>query len=88
MSEIKRGDLVMIVKLKPCCGIMSVKHGIPFIAGQNLDSCFCPVCCTDLFEPCVMSPNGGSIPKRVLKKIEPPSEGDSLPTRTELEVTA
>lgn len=87
-QDIKPGDMVMIVYARPCCGELSSLHGIPFIAGKSKDHCLCNACGTVLNEPCVLGLRGYTIPKRVLKKIDPPADGDSLPTRRDLDVPA
>lgn len=90
MSDIKVGDLVMIVKPTLCCGV-----------GKSLGQIFTVCALVDatrsIFPRC-----GSTHAARLaqdgndrrwceidrLKKIDPPAEGDSLPTRADLEVTA
>lgn len=86
MSDIKPGDLVMVVKPQRCCGGVALL-GKVFVV-QKIDSkkLHC-ISCNHLHaaEMIAIDQEGfGYFPQR-LKKIDPPSEGDSLPTRKELD---
>lgn len=92
MSDIKLGDLVMVVKPKACCG-RSDGVGKLFVAGsapfRTKSRC---ILCGAIWNSVVVS-RSESKDLRVtdldrLKKIDPPAEGDSLPTRRDLKVTA
>lgn len=89
MSEnIKPGDLVMVVKLEPCCGnpyglgsVFSVSHLRRVIHAK------CAACGMESNDVAVAEDAGGGgfcLLSR-LKKIDPPTEGDSLPTRRKLD---
>ena len=89
MSDIKVGDLVMIVKPTVCCGYAG-RIGRVFRAGRfNTKSAKCSLCgarATSFVG--VLNPESGKFVDVVrLIKIDPPAEGDSLPTRADLEVT-
>lgn len=85
-ENIKVGDLVMVVRPMPCCGGMKgvgkifvvedIEEGIGqceefFIQAFSLDALQKG---TDIWWPI-----------KALKKIDPPEEGDSLPTRKDIE---
>lgn len=88
MSDIKAGDLVMIVKLMPCCGNGKLGYSFTAMAVRSLRS----TCgfCGHVYESNVLVGHP-SYPERTgvlmsrLKKIDPPAEGDSLPTRANLD---
>jgi len=89
-NEIGIGDLVMIVRGAPCCGHTNGRLGGTYRVAYfvTLDI-LCHVCGTlgkDTFAG--RGPGLIGVPIQCLKKIDPPSEGDSLPTRRELEVSA
>ncbi|WP_343724899.1 hypothetical protein [Herbaspirillum huttiense] len=90
MSDIKTSDLVMIIRLRQCCGKGVL--GATFTAGRVLHDAYhrCSHCgvisrATTIIEN---DKQGLFIPAYRVKKIDPPAEGDSLPTRADLEVTA
>lgn len=90
MSDFKSGDLAMIIKLSPCCtrgtlGKIFTVGSTPFKARSR-----CSIC-GDVRTSTVIARSDDY--RRVinvvrLKKIDPPAEGDSLPTRRDLEVPA
>ncbi|MRT30849.1 hypothetical protein [Herbaspirillum sp. CAH-3] len=93
MSDIKVGDLVMIVRGMPCCGgTKNIPLGFAFTAyalskmtaPESCDSCGAIVDGLAV----VYADSGMGAYLHCLKKIDPPAEGDSLPTRADLEVTA
>lgn len=91
MGDIKPGDLVMVVRPTPCCGHPG-KVGIPFtvISIDVLEDGMCHACGGNLGHAAYATLMVGvcgdahGAPLSMLKKIDPPSEGDSLPTRKEL----
>lgn len=90
-DDIKAGDLAMTVRLRPCCGggtlgyVLAVRSA-PFVAKSECLEC------GKITEALVVTVDGVGdefvIEASRLKKIAPPAEGDSLPTRHDLEVTA
>ena len=87
MSEIKSGDLVMVVKTKPCCG--TGRLGYTFTAASNpfRSSWVCLSCGRVNPEETVIETdegNGRIVSVDRIKKIDPPAEGDDLPTRRDL----
>jgi len=92
-QDIKPGDLVMIVKALPCCGYRISRMFQPFIAGSygTSDGVGCKSCGAAIMYrdagPAVGA-FGGYVLVSLLKKIDPPADGDSLPTRKELEQPA
>lgn len=87
--NIKTGDLVMVVKPAPCCGY-SGNLGLVFTVARTLsaigDCCLCGKS-TAIPVDIVKSP-GDFMLASTLKKIDPPADGDSLPTRKDSEVAA
>lgn len=90
MSDIKPGDLVMVIKPTPCCGYdRSLGEVFRAKAVERRPRSRC-LHCGSLFVNCLAAQRGPSswgLTYR-LKKIDPPAEGDSLPTRRDLEVEA
>ena len=86
---IKTGDLVMVVRPAPCCG-SAVRLGLLFIAttGKGF-GVRCLNCGIHTYGGFFIdgSTGHGYLTSR-LKKIDPPAEGDSLPTRADIEVPA
>ena len=88
MSDaIKPGDLVMIVRGTLCCGETKA-IGRVYVAGQHYHGpSHCPVCETISMDASVwLGDNPRVCALSRLKKIDPPSEGDSLPTRADLDI--
>lgn len=86
-DKIKPGDLVMIVK--PClsCG-KSRMLGFPYTVEQvRKDNIRCGFCGFTKVDMAAFA-YGHGVQLQRLKKIDPPSEGDSLPTRADKEITA
>jgi hypothetical protein len=89
-SDIKPGDLVMVVKPRPCCGTGELGLVRVVVEPHEHDDIVCPSCkrrslVSDVF---VALDTGNWCHQSRLKKIDPPAEGDSLPTRADLDVTA
>lgn len=86
---IKTGDLVMLVRPTPCCGNVGWlgTTGTISIILRRAGRC---AYCGKVSERTVASLNGleGSVSVERLKKIDPPADGDSLPTRADIEVAA
>ena len=90
MSDFKPGDLAMVVKLLPCCaggrlGRIFTVGTAPFLARSR-----CPIC-GSVRTSTVVARSDDS--RRVIdvvriRKIDPPADGDSLPTRRDIEVRA
>jgi hypothetical protein len=91
MSDIKPGDLVMVVRPTSCCGDTE-EIGLIFkvSAVENAPS-WCELC-GHQFERTVLATSSDAEEDCCstirLKKIDPPAEGDSLPTRREMGVAA
>ena len=90
MSEIKPGDLVMVVRPSYCCNnpIDIGKTGIVSAAPAWADSVTCCFCGSTESVNKFLDLQGEGHRISTLKKIDPPAEGDSLPTRADLEVPA
>lgn len=97
MSDIKVGDLVMVVKGNPCCGKSRLIGRIFVVTERELGPITkCGICGTQSETSNDTVPLNGlnekgnpfNAEKWRLKKIDPQAEGDSLPTRADLEVTA
>lgn len=93
-GDIKPGDLVMVVRGLPCCGwSKDVRMGKPFKVGRlvPLYDLHCLHCNSTVADGTIAAigenPRDGGF-LSMLIKIDPPAEGDSLPTRTDLEVPA
>lgn len=88
--SIKKGDLVMVVKPTECCGL-PYGLGLIFKVEETLTNAgSCGQCGRQSDSISIAFGSGGRsvFPFRSLKKIEPPADGDSLPTRKDLEVPA
>lgn len=90
MEDIKPGDLVMVVKSSLCCGDVSRIGEIFRAQGVGIRPYAVCVHCgreaTNYFGVHKRGRYWHSASR--LKKIDPPAEGDSLPTRREIEVPA
>ncbi len=88
---VRPGDLVMVVKANPCCGGAKSLGQVFTVADlKPLSVCRCDDCGRDsvgTFVARADRPGHGEYLPQVFK-IDPPTEGDSLPTRKNLEVTA
>lgn len=85
-DQIKVDDLVMMIKGGPCCG-KSKFIGIPRTVSHwvNNELAHCTSCGSSRFaDGWVLSGDIFSDAYR-LKKINPPSQGDTLPTRADLD---
>lgn len=88
-DEIKKGDLFMVVKPKYCCGFSGGLGRVFEANGRHLAPLTkCTLCgnLTDASDDIGFG-NGQAIERSRVIKINPPSTGDSLPTRKELETT-
>ncbi|MCI2809366.1 hypothetical protein [Eoetvoesiella caeni] len=88
--NIQKGDLVMVVKPTECCGL-AVGLGAIFRVERTLSGRGnCGHCQKKLGAVSVAFGHKGTtvFPFRSLKKIDPPADGDSLPTRADIEVPA
>lgn len=86
--EIKPGDLVMVVKPRPCCGYPS-RYGFPFTVTLIEETMtICDACGETWTSLQAYEPNGTLCDVSRLKKIDPPASGDSLPTRADLKLEA
>lgn len=91
MSDaIKIGDLVQVVRAMPCCGETKLtKLGFVFIVqslGKTRTRTTC-VNCGHQYAPGVpyaVAEDGNGSLTEILKKIDPPEQGDDLPTRADL----
>ncbi len=87
MSDIKVGDLVIVVKPSLCCGsTRSIGHVFKVFTKDDptIISCRCGHLSRN-DDSWVMLQNGKYAERVRLKKIDPPSTGDSLPTRASLD---
>lgn len=89
MSDIKVGDLVMVVRKTRCCSrgkttgkVFRVAKNDGVVTGE------CGACGATVTDEYIENEDGHGFSGYRLKKIDPPAEGDSLPTRADLEVTA
>ena len=89
-APIKPGDLVMVVKPNKCCGdAKSVGRDFTVGAITLHARCECPNCWgfgRGTFIEDAGKPRTGELLSQVVK-IDPPAEGDSLPTRQDMEIT-
>lgn len=85
-NDIKPGDLVMVVKPTPCCGA-TFSLGKLFVARETETKDAVCIGCGHRFDTHfrVLAHDGWRDGRR-LKKIDPPAEGDSLPTRADLDI--
>lgn len=88
-NSIKPGDLVMVVRPRPCCGIASRMGliGVAEIAKPIGDQTWCPSCSfvdKNLANYFFIAPHGYCHISR-LKKIDPPALADEVETVKELE---
>lgn len=88
MSDIKAGDLVMVVKPAPCCGDSRAIGCIRVVLGIERSAWECSECGGATVETCAVLGDEVGCELSRLKKIDPPADGDSLPTRKDLEVVA
>lgn len=86
--SIKSGDLVMVVKPALCCGSAGNIGRIFTVLEISHFEGRCIYCGHVSTEARVMLSENGGIRLGRLKKIDPPADGDSLPTRKDIEVTA
>ena len=86
MSAIKPGDLVMIANKRPCCGTFSQRHGLPFtVIAIAPPGNFCVGCGTESSHPRALG-SFGYYDMPMLKKIDPPAEGETREAYKELVV--
>lgn len=85
---IKTGDLVMVVKPTPCCGNCKAIGRTFTVKGVSASEAVCRYCGRiDKLED-ALSVDDRRYDISRLKKIDPPADGDSLPTRADIEVAA
>ena len=89
MSDIKAGDLVMVVRPTPCCNDTQFIAHI-FTAQSVRDArAYCGMCGKRHPGVTAIIDSGEMFFIRsTVRKIDPPAEGDSLPTRKDIEVPA
>lgn len=90
-AGIKPGDMVMVVKPSPCCGSTSTigwigRASAPPSYAVSAECNTCGKIDWDVSKFLEVENRAYHID--TLKKIDPPAEGDSLPTHSELEVIA
>lgn len=85
---IKKGDLVMVVRPRKCCGNSSGLGRIFTLIEITREPLMCAYCghIDDVAVACLSGDVYGDAAN--LKKIDPPADGDSLPTRADIEVAA
>lgn len=86
--NIKKGDLVMVVKPTTCCGNTKAVGRIFTVRSVALRDAHCVHCWHTEIKITAIRDDGMMYGIDRLKKIDPPAHGDSLPTRADLEVTA
>lgn len=90
-SPIKPGDLVMVVKPVPCCGTED-RMGLTSTVQETPRWALYAQCrhCgeVDYAVENYRDLGDGAYHVDTLKKVDPPAEGDSLPTRADIEVPA
>lgn len=86
--NIKKGDLVMVVKPTLCCNSSSGIGLIFTVASTGYGWGKCAYCSEESKRAIAFLPDGSCGTLSRLKKIDPPANGDSLPTRKDLEVPA
>lgn len=86
MSEIKAGDVVVIVKPTPCCGDTG-KIGVVFTVDWLAYAAgICNACGAGLIGAFVLEDEAGGAPRALVRKIEPLADPETI--ETDLEVTA
>lgn len=88
-QDIKLGDMVMVVRGTPCCGFLGQLKYLQVATVVSVDHLdfVCRSCMTPLGERAgVVFDTGLGALASMVKKIDPPADGDSLPTRKDLEV--
>lgn len=90
MSDFKPGDLAMVIKLSPCCarGTSGMIFTVGSVSFQARSRCSM---CGSVRTSTVVTRSDDSmraIDVVRLLKIDPPADGDSLPTRLDIEVPA
>lgn len=86
MAEIKKGDLVMVVRPTPCCSRQSKSSGIPFTVkyvGELEAKCACGSVSRSLV---AQLSNGFYYDICMLLKIDPPSQGETTEAYRNLRV--
>lgn len=86
--SIKAGDLVMVVKPSPCCGSVDDVGRIFTVEIVELYEGVCTSCNFASESTDAIDGNDLGFPLGCLKKIDPPADGDSLPTRKDLGAAA
>lgn len=89
-SPIKPGDLVMAVRGMPCCGAMgnfnygNMRHIVETRVAPA--GAVCGRCGASMARIPMARLDADAAPISMLKKIDPPAVGDTLPTRADIEV--
>ncbi len=86
--SIKADDLVMVVRPAGCCGSISGIGRVFKVGRVCRQATYCIHCGHVENKDYAVFDNGYAADIFRLKKIDPPADGESLPTRKELEVTA
>jgi hypothetical protein len=84
MSDIKAGDLVMVVRVTHEHAMSAM--GIPFVVSELSSGCICRECWAPLLEPTAMRSSGDAVPVSWLIKIDPPALPESTERKKELTV--
>lgn len=84
-ENIKAGDLVMVVRAMPCCGGIRQFGTVFRVTDVKSEWGYCTFC--GHIKYATLASGDKSFFREVvtLKKIDPPEEGDSLPTRKDIE---
>jgi hypothetical protein len=87
MSDIKAGDLVMVVRGCPICGDLDGIGMVFKVSAIELSKSITSCCAKNTFTSDALQDGEENCwwPVSALKKIDPPVEGDSLPTRANLD---
>jgi hypothetical protein len=86
MSDIKAGDLVMVVKAQPCCG-SPMGLGLFFTVSSVESFPNMCLCCAKTTVSVVVCPDPrGGYPIQRLIKIDPPALPESIERKKELTV--
>ncbi len=84
MSDIKAGDLVMVVRPTLCCNVAGPATGRIFVVEDVfVMPCVCNGCDQIVITRYAMQPNGKSIQMGRLIRIDPPALPESVETERE-----
>lgn len=83
-SAIKVGDLVMVVRAKPCCGANEGIGGVHEVSGLvNLSRCYLCGTVTDELAALIDGPNEARVVSRLIR-IDPPAIPESIERHEEV----